>query len=212
MNKIDATDIFGKAYKALTETNRKNFARIINKLLNETFIIRNKDRDYNDYYFISDNKSLFEAYLVLIDYELSIDRINEIIYIKTTENRNREKMNLFDTVLILVFRMLYYKKKKEVSYEEQVIIPLYEIKEQVVASKVLKADSKNQYSVSLQKFRKYKIIDFVATEIKETTNIKIYPSIQVIVPQDKLEDIVAKLSALKSITDEENEDEDSDED
>ena len=61
--------------------------------------------------------------------------------------------------------------------------------------------------------RNYKLIDYKASIINESLSIRILPSIQVVVPQDKLEEINARLSAMKNMSDEgDDTDENPDED
>ena len=58
-----------------------------------------------------------------------------------------------------------------------------------------------------------RIVEFSATRIDENTQIHILPSIQIVIPQEKLEDIIGRISALKHESGgEEDSDEDADED
>ena len=83
------------------------------------------------------------------------------------------------------------------------IIQLEEIIEKVRTSKVFKDEKKiNSYKDTLPILRNYKLIDYKASVIDESLSIRILPSIQVVVPQDKLEEINARLSAMKNMSDE----------
>lgn len=197
-DKINELDNFATKYRSFNEGDRKAFSRIVSKLLSETFILKEKDSDRTDFLFARENSEIFLAYFEIIDYEFIYERYNELCYIKTTENRNRTRLNKFDTALILIFRQFYYIKRKEVVSENKVMVQLEEIIEKVRTSKVFKDDKKiNAYKDSLYKLRTYKIIDFSATTITETLTIQIFPSIQIIVQQDKIEEITARLLALK---------------
>lgn len=197
-NKINELDNFSTKYRLFNEGDRIAFSRIVSKLLSETFILKEKDSDRTDFLFARENSEIFLAYFEIIDYEFIYDRYNELCYIKTTENRNRIRLNKFDTALILIFRQFYYIKRKEVVSENKVMVQLEEIIEKVRTSKVFKDEKKiNAYKDSLYKLRAYKIIDFSATTITENLTIQIFPSIQIIVQQDKIEEITARLLALK---------------
>ena len=151
----------------------------------------------------------------MTDYEFIYDRYNELCYIKTTENRNRVRLDKFDTALILVFRQFYYIKRKEVSVDNRVIVQLEEIKEKINTSKIFEKDKRiTPYDVSLRKLRTHKIIDYSATKITDNLTIQILPSIQIIVQQDSLEDITTRIRALKNITEDvgDETDEDTNED
>lgn len=213
-DKIIALDEFNEKYRELNETNKKTFSRIVNKLIKETFIVKEKEADKGDYLYVLDNKALFISYFELSDYELILDRFNDLCYIKTTENRNRVRLNKFTTCLVLIFRQFYYTKRKEITTDNQVVVQLEDIIEKVRTSKVFKDDKKiNAYKETLPLLRNYKLIDYKTSVINENLPIRILPSIQVVVPQDKLEEINARLNAMKNISDEgEDIDENVDED
>ena len=44
-DKILALDEFNEKYRELNETNKKTFSRIVNKLIKETFIVKEKELD-----------------------------------------------------------------------------------------------------------------------------------------------------------------------
>lgn len=214
-DKTTALDNFYNEYKKLNETDKKLFSKIVSKLLSDTFIIKDKSSDRTDYLNARDNASTFASYFALTDYEFIYDRYNELCYIRTTENRNRVRLDKFDTALILILRQFYYIKRKEVSAENRVIVQLEEIKEKVNTSKIFEKDKRiTPYDVSLRKLRTYKIIDYSATKITDSLTIQILPSIQITVQQDNLEDITARIIALKNTTEDVGDeiDEDTDED
>ena len=165
-DKINALDNFVTEYKLFNEGDKKTFSKIVGKLLSETFIVKEKASDRVDFLFARENRVAFSAYFEIIDYEFIYDRYNELCYIKTTENRNRIRLNKFDTALILIFRQFYYLKRKEVVSENKVMVQLEEIIEKLRTSKIFKDDKKvNSYKDSLYKLRAYKIIDFSTTMI-----------------------------------------------
>ncbi len=214
-DKITSLNNFSTEYKMLTETDKQEFSKIVSKLLNETFIVKDKEADRADYLFARENNALFTSYFEITDYEFINDRYNELCYIKTTENRNRVKLYKFDTAIILILRQFYYIKRREVATDNKVVIKLEEIIEKVKTSKIFKEEKKiNAYKESLIKLRKHKIIDYTATTIDESLPILIYPAIQIIVQQDKLENITDRLSALRKESEDtgENIDENIDED
>ena len=214
-DKTTALDNFYNEYKKLNETDKKLFSKIVSKLLSDTFIIKDKSSDRTDHLYARDNASTFASYFALTDYEFIYDRYNELCYIRTTENRNRVRLDKFDTALILILRQFYYIKRKEVSAENRVIVQLEEIKEKVNTSKIFEKDKRiTPYDVSLRKLRTYKIIDYSATKITDSLTIQILPSIQITVQQDNLEDITARIIALKNTTEDVGDeiDEDTDED
>jgi hypothetical protein len=198
-DKINSMEEFEAQFRALNDTERANFSRLVNVLTNQTFVVKDKESDKDDYFFLRGHRDLFAPFFEMIDYEFVYDQFNEVIYIKTTENRNRVRLNKFETALVLILRQFYYSKKKEVTSEGKAMVSLEEIMDKVKTSQIFKDEKKlSVYDSALRALRRYKIIDFVATKIDENTSFQILPPIQIVVPQEKLEDIIAKLNALRS--------------
>ena len=211
MNKANNTEQFLQEYLMLKDSEKAIFSKIINKLLGESFLVKEKQEDRGDFFFVCENLALFVHYFSIIDYEVVYDKYNEVCYIKKQENKYREKLSKFDTVIILILRKLYYLKCKEAASGGRAVVQLEEIIEQVKSTKIYSDDKKvNSYRGSLLKLRKYKVIDFSATNITEELVIRILPTIQVIIQQDSLDDLTTRLMALKKEEGDEGEREDED--
>lgn len=61
--------------ESLNEQERQMLARCINRLLDETFILRQFERD--EYYFVRRHQDALRAYLELADWELVHDDLNK---------------------------------------------------------------------------------------------------------------------------------------
>ncbi len=209
MNKANNAEQFLQEYLMLKDSEKATFSKIVNKLLGESFLVKEKQEDRGAFFFVCENLALFVHYFSIIDYEVVYDKYNEVCYIKKQENKYREKLSKFDTVIILILRKLYYLKRKEAASGGRAVVQLEEIIEQVKSTKIFRDDKKvNSYRDSLLKLRKYKVIDFSATNITEELVIRILPTIQVIIQQDSLDDLTDRLTALKKEEGDEGERED----
>lgn len=197
-DKLKSVEEFHEQFKLLSETEKNNFSRLVNILQNQTFIIHDKESDRADYLFLFRHRDLFSPFFEIIDYEFVYDAPNQLFYVKTLQNRNRFAFHKFETALLLILRELYYVKKKEVTSEVKVIVSLEDIMGKLRTTQIFKEEKKlTNYEDAMRLFRRYKLIDFVAKKVDETTNFEILPSIQILIPQDKLEDILSRLMALK---------------
>lgn len=197
-NKIEALDKFEIKYRVLNETDKKEFSKIINKFMKETFILKELSSDNEDYFFCVENREMISGYFALIDYDFMFDQFNSLFYIKSIEDRNRVRLTKFDTAVVLILRQLYFLKRKEINSENKVMINLIEIMDKLRTSKIFSDDKKvSNYTETLRKLRAYKIISYVATKIDADLTIQILPSIQIIVSTDKLDEVIAKLNGLK---------------
>lgn len=209
MNKTNSAEQFLQEFRMLKDSEKAIFSKIVNKLLGETFLVKEKQEDRDDFYFLCENLAIFVNYFAIIDYEVIHDKYNNVCYIKKQENRYREKLTKFDTVIILILRKLYYLKRKEAASDGRATVQLEEIIENVKSTKIFRDDKKvNSYRDTLSKLRKYKVIDFSATNITEELLIRILPTIQVIIQQDSLDELAARLTALKKDENDEGELED----
>ena len=209
MNKANNAEQFLQEYLMLKDSEKATFSKIVNKLLGESFLVKEKQEDRGDFFFVCENLALFVHYFSIIDYEVVYDKYNEVCYIKKQENKYREKLSKFDTVITLILRKLYYLKRKEAASGGRAVVQLEEIIEQVKSTKIFRDDKKvNSYRDSLLKLRKYKVIDFSATNITEELVVRILPTIQVIIQQDSLDDLTDRLTTLKKEEGDEGERED----
>ena len=214
IDKLTALDMFAENYRPLSETKKSEFARIVSRLLNCTFLFRGKEGDANDFYAVIEKKELFSSYLAMLDYELICDEDNALVMIKNVEGRNRVHLNKFDTVVLLILRKLYNVKKGEISFEDKVIVDVETIIDEVRTAQIFDEDKKaNAYEDTFRKLRRHKIIDFAGSKVDENMNIQILPSILVILPQDGLVDFAKRLEAFRVKDEKENAEEaDSNED
>ena len=197
-------EAFSEDYYEFTEGNRDRFAKVINRLLGETFLVKEKDEDVDDYFFLAEHQTMVANYFSIIDYEFVFDYENSLAYIKTTENRNRVRLNKLDTAILFVLRILEIEAKKKVTSQDKVIISLEEIVEQLKIAGLLDyAKRPSFYLDSLRKLKTHKIIDFRASVLQTNTPIQVFPSIHVLLPANDLENIIEKMKELTGPNEEE---------
>ena len=203
---------FIDAYSVMGETHQSDFSRIFSKLMNQNFILKECDDDKKDYFFLMENKEMFQSFFVIVDYELVFDASNHCFYLKTLENRNRVRLTKFDTAVLLILRKMYYAKRREITSEDKVLITLDDLITEIRTTQIFVPDKKiTAYSETLRKFRIHKIIDYNGSKIFAEMNIQILSSILIVVPQENIDEVLSRLEALK-IDNGGEENEDSDED
>ena len=192
-------ETFASDYFAFTEGNRDRFSKAINRLLGETYLVREKDEDEQDFFFLAEHKEMVQCYFSIIDYDFEVDFTNGLAYIKTTENRNRVRLNKLDTAVLFVLRVLEIEAKKQVTSQDKVIVTLEQVVEQLKIAGLLDyAKRPSFYLDTLRKLKAHKIIDFRAANLSSEMPIQIFPSIHVLIPPEELETIIAKLKELSN--------------
>ena len=209
MEKKEIAPAFNEGYSMLKEREKEDFSRICNKLIHETFIIKGKDNERNDFYFIQENLTLFRTFFAIIDFEVCVDIGKGIVFIRTLADHNRVRLTKFETVILLILRKFYYSKSKEITSTAKVIVGLEDIVSEVRATQIFTTDKRMQaYRDALLNLRQYKVIDYDKQYITKETNIEILPSILLVITQSDIEEMNAKLKEFAADKGEEADEED----
>ncbi|VEU82122.1 DUF4194 domain-containing protein [Acholeplasma hippikon] len=195
----------------LKEAEKQTFSRVVNKLFQVNYITRKKIADANDYRFILAYKNVFEAYFALADFELMIERHEEVVYIKNESSFNHLRLKKEESILLLIVRMIYQAKMSVVTLDENVEIYLSDIHNELAKVGYLdnKRMTKDKLKPSLQLLKNYNIIDYMDKNLRDDARIKIYPTILFVVNIDNIKDLLDHLDQyLQGGSDNEEIDED----
>jgi hypothetical protein len=212
MNKTQAAKQFNEAYIDLKEGEKSIFSRIVNKLFQVNYITKKKPGDTNDYRFILAYKEIFEAFFVLSDFELNIKREDEVVYIANENLYNHMRLRKTESVLLLVIRIIYQRKKDLITLDENVEIFLNEIHAELTRIGYLdhKRITKDKLKPALSFLRNYNIIDYIDKGLRDDARIKIYPTILYVTNLDSIKEVVQKLESYMEGGSEDNEETDED--
>ncbi len=200
MNKTQAMKQLNDQYLLLKEGEKNNFSRIVNKLFQVNFITKKKPGDNNDYRFILAWKEIFEAYFVLTDFQLNIHREDEVVYIANEQVFNHMRLRKAESIIILVLRILYQRKKDFVTLDENVEIYLHEIHTELMRVGYLdnKRITKDRLKPALTFLRSYNIIDYIDRGLHDEARIKIYPTILYITNLEGIKEVIQKFEGYTS--------------
>ncbi len=186
---------FSKEYQSLKEGEKSEFSRICNKLLQVNFLTIKKANDANDYRFFLAYKDLFTPFFALLDFEVIIKRDDGVAFIVNESNYNHLRLRKTESILLLILRILYQKKKETVTLGNDIEIFLYEVHDELTKIGYLdnKRITKNELKPSLQMFRNYNIIDYIDTGLHDDCRLKIYPTIVHVTNLNEMSEILDKL-------------------
>ncbi|WP_235219586.1 MULTISPECIES: DUF4194 domain-containing protein [Paenibacillus] len=160
-----------------------------NKLLNNCFIIKKKEDTRSDYIFIIQNKDLFIEYFDLLGYKIEINDIHGVVSLTSINGTGRLRMRKIESVILLIVRLLYIEKRKELSLNEDVVVLVDEIQQKY---NMLKIDVKSYLDKTILKdtvrlLKRYNIISNLDTDVTMSdSRIKIFPSVLFAVPNDNI--------------------------
>lgn len=187
-----------QAYTLLSENQKENFSRIINRLLAINYLCGGRKKDRNDFYFILGNEQLFKDFLTLLDYRFYLNKADQIAYIDNLNNYNHLSINQLHSVVLLLLRKLYFQKNQELQDTDFIHITLAELHAEIEATglydrRITKTELREVY----QFLSKYNICEKIGDLNDDETRLIIYPTINYILPISKIDELTNRIKNYK---------------
>ena len=175
-----------------TESNqqKEKFRTAANKLLNSCFLLKKKDDTRKDYFFVKENRDQFISYFDLLGYDILINEDQGVIGLSNRNQTGRLDLKKYESILLLILRLLYIEKRKEISaFSEEVTVLMEEVRDKYSLLKLKNKPNMDkgmeQRMVSL--FRRYNLIQNLDSDVtKADARIVIYPSVIMAVPVENI--------------------------
>ncbi|MCD8346738.1 MAG: DUF4194 domain-containing protein [Lachnospiraceae bacterium] len=174
-------------FEGMLQKDKDEFRRVCNKLMSTCFIVKRNEATKADYYFILRMRDVFEHYLGILGYTLEINEDYGVIQMVNRENYNHLNLKLYDSIILLLLRILYDEKKRELSLTD-VVVTMGDIQEKYMSLKIReKQIDKTTMGNALRLFKRYNLIEILDRDLfQEEARIIIYDSILMAV---RVEDI-----------------------
>lgn len=183
-------------FEGMLQKDKDEFRRVCNKLMSICFICKQNEDTKGDYYFILRQKAVFQRYLDVLGYTLEINEEYGVIQLVNRENYNHVHLKMYDSIILLILRILYDEKKRELSLSD-VVINIGDIQEKYLSLRIReKQIDKTTMSNALRLFKRYNLVALLDKDLtQEDSRAVIYDSILMAV---RVEDIkrVSDLIAL----------------
>ena len=86
--------------------------------------------------FIQKYKEKFEELLGVLGYRLEINEEYGVVQLTNALNTNRQNLKLYESVILLILRILFDEKKRELSESDEVIVNLGDIQDKFLSLKI----------------------------------------------------------------------------
>ena len=174
-------------FEGMMQKDRDQFRRVCNKLMSMCFIVRRNETTKSEYYFILRMREVFARYLDVLGYTLEINEEYGVIQLVNRENYNHLNLKLYDSIILLILRILYDEKKRELSLTD-VVVNLGDIQEKYLSLKIReKQIDKTTMNNALRLFRRFNLVELLDRDLlQEEARVVIYDSILMAV---RVEDI-----------------------
>ena len=174
----------------LGDLSKEKFRQVINRLLNECYILKNAKETAPEYRFIKENADIFEGMLDLLGYELIIRDDQGVITIYNPAGTGRVHLSKLESIVLLILRLLYIEKMKELSQVQEVIVTVEDIYEKYGMLKLPRV-RRDLMTNAFRTFKRVNIIQNLDRLDKGdmAARIQIYPSVLLAVTANSLEEV-----------------------
>ena len=198
----------------MLQRDKENFRRICSRLLSCCFLCKSNASNKSDYYFVLKYRSEFKTYLEILGYRLEINEELGVIQLTNAYSYNRLNLKLYESVILLILRILYDEKKRELSVSDEVIVNLGDIQDKYLSLQIReKMIDKTTMRNALSLFRRFQLIETLDRDLgNEESRILIYDSILMAVRIDDIRKAYEKLEIYRKgkQTDEETDENEAD--
>jgi len=210
--------MFEEKYEALNGSEQVEFRRIINLILEKTFIV---NRMYNskkmgflsnpDYRFIDRNIEMFREYLEYAGFKLQRDSNYEVIYLENEYSYNKAKLDKITTIFLYVLRLIFDEDREKVKLNSDTVVTVSDIIKTLMAIGVYnKKPTDSEIKSSLSKLMQFNIIQKIDGQLENPdTKVVILPSILFAITNEKITSLSNMITKLEDEAETEVEDNES---
>ena len=185
--------------EGMLQKDKDEFVRICNRLLGRCFVCKRNETSRRDYYFITQHREKFSQYLSVLGYRLEINEEYGVVQLTNPQNYNRYNMKLFESIILLILRILYDEKKRELSVSDEVIINMGDIHEKFLTLKIRdKMMDKTTLRNAISTMRRFQLVEVLDKELSnQDSRLIIYDSILMAVRVEDIRQAYEKLENYK---------------
>lgn len=181
--------------EGMLQRDKDEFSRVCNRLLSNCFVCKRNEAARADYYFVIKYRKEFTQYLSVLGYRLEINEEYGVVQLTNPQNYNRYNMKLFESVILLILRILYDEKKRELSVSDEVIINVGDIHEKFLSLKIRdRMLDKTTLRNAISTMRRFQLVEVLDRELyNEDSRIIIHDSILMAVRVEDIKQAYEKL-------------------
>lgn len=185
-------------FSGLSAREKEQFGPACNRLMAQCFVLKRNERTKADYYFITRRKDVFSQYLGILGYSLEINEAYGVVQLVNREGTNHLNLKLIESIVLLILRILYDEKKRELSLTD-VVVNVGDIQEKFLSmhlrdKQIDKVDLMN----ALRICKRYNLIDTLDRNMaEEESRILIYDSILMAIRVDDIRQSAAMMEKYR---------------
>ena len=175
--------------EGMLQRDKGEFSRICNRLLSSCFLCKRNETNKADYYFVLKYREKFSEYLS--EYG--------VVQLTNPQNYNRYNLKLYESIFLLILRILYDEKRRELSVSDEVIINVGDIHEKFLSLKIRdKMIDKTTLRNAISTFRRFHLIEVLDRDLtNEDARIILFDAILMAVRVEDIRNAYEKLEKYR---------------
>ena len=187
--------MFEEAFEKLNLTEQEASRRIVNWLLAHTYLLQgtyafedNMNRTNPDYLFVERNFELFQDYLEYAGFHLERDSNYGVIFLSSSYEFNRVKLDKATTLMLYVLRLIYEEEREKLSLSRDIFTTTGDLVHKMLSLGVIKRKPANlTLRDSLRTLNRFRIVEKVDGPWENAdTRLLILPTILFIVTNERI--------------------------
>ena len=213
--------MFEEKFEKLNMTEQDSFKKIVNWMLANTFLLQKNyvfddsmKKTNPDYLFVERNFELFEEYLEYSGFRLERDNNYGVIFLSSSYEFNRVRLDKITTLMIYVLRVIYEEEREKLSLSKDIFTSTGNLIHKMLSLGVIKKKPANSMiKDSLRMLNRFRIIEKLEGSWEDAeTKLLILPTILFIVTNERISNMYRLLDEEPDRLPEEGENEETYED
>ncbi len=186
-------------YATMTVAQQTQFRDTANKLLQSTFLSRDKKDNRDSYYFLMSYKDIFDEFFQILGYEIILDVPTGSVMLSGSSASNALKLKRDESIILLILRLLYHEKMKNTSLNENIVCQVADIHTKYDYLEIKRKLNKTDLVSALRLFKRYNLIEVTGDVTSSSCRLVILPTILMAI---KSEDITEVFNTINKIAQE----------
>ena len=182
---------------------------IANYLLNNCFLMGTVDTTREKYYYVINHEESFRQIFLPIGYTLVIHRNLRVVQLINNHGTGRIALRKYESIILLIFRLLYVEKRESLSTnEDRIYATVEEIKNEYEKLNLPRKFDRAFLEDSIRNIKRYNLVQVADKLVDMDAKIQIYPSVMLAMPDtdiSKAYDETVKLLSQYENSEEEDE-------
>lgn len=160
---------------------------IANYLLNNCFLMGTVDTTREKYYYVINHEESFRQIFLPIGYTLVIHRNLRVVQLINNHGSGRIALRKYESIILLIFRLLYVEKRESLSTnEDRIYATVEEIKNEYEKLNLPRKFDRAFLEDSIRNIKRYNLVQVADKLVDMDAKIQIYPSVMLAIPDSNI--------------------------